>query len=696
MSRTTDPYTLWSHETDERAEKKRAAADRPKRRRKDAGLWYYNLSEKQRRAEDDRIAHALANVEADFREVEKFELTKASLPEQPSEIRPQRQVTFRLADGSVVSSSDDEDVRPSRRPRQRTVSSSDEDAGDPPSMLKGRVAKGSSSTDDRGVGESERVAKLSNERETSYTRFHSLLEGFFSESGGSDADSTSSSLTKADVIRKRRERIEKRQNLVDRICYGHRSSSDDSGLKRSFVQTSVLTGSPPSKLSSGAANSSSRTDDRESGRVEPETSGAFFHDLSKKDVNRGSASSDSERASSSLTKAAVIRKRRERIEKIQSVIEEICSSYRSYRDKLSPKRSSQQTSMVTPKSRRFSGRHSHVRRTLWNRTARFTPSPKSGTQSEDPLAGLEQHQSRSSDLEQQQSQSSDLEQHQSRPSFSLSSAASSFADEPARCASLPVKVWHSTPQGAPRRFISLLGTRAAQPPPPRATLVMKTLTDDWLERTGRRGPRDVLDRGERCWSSSRSPNEPPSNVPSAAPSPVPHAASRGSRLLPASRCNDESWTSQRSVDGAEKSTLIRIGIGDNRERVLSSDALTASSAITSFCAESLRGSRASQVPQQPQTNQAVAHPPVDLLEQLLGLCRQEAPVTFEAALRLTEDCQKCRKLGEGSSADVYMIRRQKDEESAVKVIPVGSEPDQNGELPMSLASVIAEGDRALA
>ncbi|KAH7982278.1 hypothetical protein HPB52_003578 [Rhipicephalus sanguineus] len=265
---------------------------------------------------------------------------------------------FRLADGSVVSSSDDEDVHPSRRSRQRIVSSSDDDAGDPPSTVKGRVANSSSGTDHRGVGERRRVAKLSNEWETSDTGLHSLLEGFSCESAGSDAESTTSSLTKADVIRKRRERIEKRQNLVERICSGHRRSSDDSGLKRSFLRTSVLTGSPPSKQNSGAANSSSRTDDhgvRESGRVAPEAFGALFHSLSKEDVNRGSTSSDVERASSSLTKADVIRKRRERIAKHQSVVEEISSSHRSSSDKSSLKRSLQQTFVATPKSGRFSG-----------------------------------------------------------------------------------------------------------------------------------------------------------------------------------------------------------------------------------------------------------------------------------------------------------------------------------------------------
>nr|XP_037289756.1 serine/threonine-protein kinase haspin-like [Rhipicephalus microplus] len=56
-----------------------------------------------------------------------------------------------------------------------------------------------------------------------------------------------------------------------------------------------------------------------------------------------------------------------------------------------------------------------------------------------------------------------------------------------------------------------------------------------------------------------------------------------------------------------------------------------------------------------------------------------------------DDCLKCRKLGEGCTADVYLLQRPNGEESVVKVIPVGSERNIYGELPMPLANIITEG-----
>ncbi|XP_070389465.1 serine/threonine-protein kinase haspin homolog [Dermacentor albipictus] len=82
--------------------------------------------------------------------------------------------------------------------------------------------------------------------------------------------------------------------------------------------------------------------------------------------------------------------------------------------------------------------------------------------------------------------------------------------------------------------------------------------------------------------------------------------------------------------------------------------------------------------------------PATVQQQLLKHCQQEAPVTFEVALRLTDDCRRCLKLGEGCTADVYRIRRPSGHESAVKVIPVGGSRNEDGELPMSLSSVILE------
>ncbi|KAL3187862.1 hypothetical protein MRX96_000483 [Rhipicephalus microplus] len=85
------------------------------------------------------------------------------------------------------------------------------------------------------------------------------------------------------------------------------------------------------------------------------------------------------------------------------------------------------------------------------------------------------------------------------------------------------------------------------------------------------------------------------------------------------------------------------------------------------------------------------HEPMDLTQQLLQICDYNAVLTFEVALRFTEDCRKCVKLGEGCTADVYLIQRLSGEESAVKVIPLRNKRDEYSELPMPLASIIAEG-----
>ncbi|XP_049271364.1 uncharacterized protein LOC125758345 [Rhipicephalus sanguineus] len=546
---------------DEEAEKE-AGTGRTKRKRCPMGMWYYNLSERQRRAEDERIARELAHVEADFREVQKFEIT-AGLPESFCGAHLPRRVTFRLIDGS---SSDDEGVSATRRSNHRILSSSDDDnAASAPRTLEGSVADNSTLNKDPSESSSG-VVHLSKDRETSGALLYSILE---EEAGGeSDAGRASSSLTKADVLQRRRKRIEERQNLVEEMSSGNRSSSDKSTLKRSILQTFV----------------------------------------------------------------------------------------------------------ITPKSRRISGRNSYVPRTLYAEAARATPSPKSSSEES----------------------SASLEQREPRPLFYLSSAASSFTDEQARSTSTPVGILYSTP----RRVISLPDTSAAHAPHyPRGVLVTKAASAGRTQRAGHRRRREVLDRGE-TQVLAKTPEagfaaagsifrgaQPPTKPPSAGLRPVPLVVTSDTRPPQAS---------QTSVGSANRSTLIRIGIGDNRERVLSSDALSPSSAIVSFC--SLSRSCTSEVAQHTRTDQAEETPaahvdatPVDLIQQLLNICEQEAAVTFEVALRLTEDCHKCRKLGEGCTADVYLPQRPSGEESAVKVIPVGSERNVWGELPVPLASIIAEG-----
>ncbi|KAH7982598.1 hypothetical protein HPB52_006049 [Rhipicephalus sanguineus] len=377
---------------DEEAEKK-AGTGRTKQKRCPMGMWYYNLSERQRRAEDERIARELAHVEADFREVQKFEITyapieyrtrgsslsprtppprvssrpspqpstsRAGLPESFCGAHLPRRVTFRLTDGS---SSDDEGAGATRRSSHRIVSSSDDDNGaSAPRTLEGSVADSSTLNKDPGESSSG-VVQLSKDRETSGALLYSILD---EEAGGeSDAGRASSSLTKADVVQRRRKRIEERQNLVEEMSSGSRSSSDKSTLKRSILQTFV----------------------------------------------------------------------------------------------------------ITPKSRRISGRISYVPRTLYAEAVRATPSPKSSSE-ESPAS---------------------LEQREPRPLFYLSSAASSFTDEPARSTSTPVGMLYSTPL----RVISLPDTSAAHAPHyPRGLFVTKAASADRTQRAGRRRRRQVLDRGE--------------------------------------------------------------------------------------------------------------------------------------------------------------------------------------------------------
>lgn len=607
--------TFWEEKD---AEKESAATRRAKKERLAMGMWYYTLNKKRQQEENERIARKLASIEADFREVENFQITyapveyrtrgsslsprtpprkvsspqasippspqpstsKAGPPERRRRTLPQRQVMFRLADGSVVSSSDDEEVRPSRRSRQRIVSSSDDDdAASPPSVLKSGIARSSSGTDDRGAGEIGRVSQLSRERGTSGASLHGVLkENVDAEGAGSDLESASSSLTKADVIRKRRERIEKRQTLIEEICSGQRVSSTESTPKRPFLRTSF----------------------------------------------------------------------------------------------------------TTPKSRRISGFYSRVSKKLWPRTTRATPSPNSETDNEDPLAGLVKR--------------------QSRPSFCLSSAGSSFADAPAKSGTKSSAVWHSTPRRAQRGFFSLLGTRAACALASSSTFMRRAASADMPQRAHLR---NVLDRGEvlvlvkapeqgsTAAGSSFRGARPPVYAASAVSSRMSHATASNSRTLLSSRRHDDSSLSQSGVEAANRSTVIRIGMGDNRERILSSDAFSASSVIASLCGKSrsvtlqaAKGGHTDQAEKAPAA-QADADD-VDLMEELLEICQQKDPMKFDDALRLSQECEKCHKLGEGCTADVYLVRRPSGEESAVKIIPVGTERNLNGELPMSLANIIAE------
>lgn len=265
-------------------EKKKAAAKRAKREYSSPWMRYYNLSAKQRRAEDKRIADKLAAVEAEFREVEEFELTyvpfeyrtrgsslsphtpspkkaapasdavlpasplpstsKAGLPEPPREAQQpdDRRVKFRLVDGPVVSSSDDEDITyVSRGSRKRLVYTSDDDANArrPPTASERRVHDVSSEDDDV----SGRVVRLSKVRETpgAMPCVGIREEDVDREGGGAAERASSSSLTRADIIRKRKERIARQRSLIEEISSGYRSSSDESSRKRSFHRTPAVT-----------------------------------------------------------------------------------------------------------------------------------------------------------------------------------------------------------------------------------------------------------------------------------------------------------------------------------------------------------------------------------------------------------------------------------------------------------------------
>ncbi|XP_070385141.1 uncharacterized protein [Dermacentor albipictus] len=605
-SDTSDILPRFSGPWDE----KKAAAKRVKPVDSSPWMRYYNLNAKQRRAEDERNANKLAAKAAEFREIEKFELSYApfeyrtrgsslspktpprkglrvpassavvpasagtatsneGLPEPPRETprepprkaQPHRRVLFRLADGSVVSSSDDEDTHVSRCSLKRLVCSDDDnDVGSPPTASEGRVDDISSATDD-DAGASGRVAQLSRARETSSALPRSVREEDFDRASGDAGDpqrASSSSLTRADVIGKRRKRIERQRSLLEEICSGHRSSSDESSRNRSLRRTSV----------------------------------------------------------------------------------------------------------VTPTGRSVAGRPSSVRRTLC-----ATPSPTSSV--EDPLCLWERGRTPSS-----LRLSSD------------DSATTSFAKPRARTCRGPLRVWHSTPHKAPRGFLSLRDFRGSDSAALRGTLV-NAAGASWTQCSGRR--LEALDRGEVLVITKQVPEsqegtnlvgQPPTGPPSAAPS-------------PASRRHDESSITRRSVDAAEWSTAIRFGVGSSRERVLLSDALSPLSAIASFCARSRScTSQAAQDPLREQREQVPAARddagPATVQQQLLKHCQQEAPVTFEVALRLTDDCRRCFKLGEGCTADVYRIRRPSGDESAVKVIPVGGGRNEHGELPMSLSSVILE------
>ncbi|XP_075736659.1 uncharacterized protein LOC119161804 isoform X3 [Rhipicephalus microplus] len=593
---------------DDKANKKA----RTKKKKAPCGTWYYNLSEKERRAEDKRIARELAHVEAEFCEIEKFEITYMPIEyrtrgsslsprtppprssQEPSKsphspkpstretglleslhaVQPQRQVALRETNGMVVSSFDDEGVQTIRRSRQRIVSNSDyDDAASPPSTFKRSVADRRRLSEDADQSNS-RVAQILKDREMSAALLHCISEEDVRDER--DAECPPSSLTKADIIQRRRTRIQKHKNIE--------------------------------LVSSG-----------------------------------------------------------------------ICSS----RDEAKPKRSLLQTSVETPKSRRISGRYSS--KMLWTGAPRAT-SLKSGSSSESARASSEER--------------------KDRPSFYLSSAASSFTDVPVRGAKMPAATWHSTPHSTPRRLIPLRDTSAAHATQHTAgMLVGKAASVDRMQHVGRDLLYQVLNRGETLvltklaepvLGSRLRSSQPPSKLLGAAPSPVPQAVTSGTRPPKASGRHDDSATSRTSVCPADRSTLIRIGIGDNRERVLCSDASSASSAIASFC--SSVGSHTSQAAKQAWTDQveetAVTYSdsqPVDLTQQLLEICEQETAVTFEVALRIRDDCLKCRKLGEGCTADVYLLQRPSGEESAVKVIPVGRERNMYGELPMPLASIIAEG-----
>ncbi|XP_064485244.1 serine/threonine-protein kinase haspin-like [Ornithodoros turicata] len=106
-------------------------------------------------------------------------------------------------------------------------------------------------------------------------------------------------------------------------------------------------------------------------------------------------------------------------------------------------------------------------------------------------------------------------------------------------------------------------------------------------------------------------------------------------------------------------------------RVLSSTLASDTSALRSFLAPS-----------------APEDVPLDPLQELLSICSQTCLITFEQALRLSK-IKECKKLGEGSYGEVFLVSHQQ-EVSAVKVVPIEGAVLYNGDEQLTARNILAE------
>ncbi|XP_077563931.1 uncharacterized protein LOC144179446 [Haemaphysalis longicornis] len=276
---------------------------------------------------------------------------------------------------------------------------------------------------------------------------------------------------------------------------------------------------------------------------------------------------------------------------------------------------------------------------------------------------------------------------------SLSSGSGGSKDTHRSKAGSAFSVWHSTPVvGWPRATPSPTGVGCVHGS---SRQMFAAGADRLLDENLRRR---ALDRGDiRVELTISEPGQQASSAGVAAhgtdqTEAMQHHGTSGSSQqrgrLPAQSGAFTSGSSGSST--AHRSIVVRIGLGWSRERVLVSNAASATSAIASFCGEE-------EPPEQHLNASGASYnvEPEDILNQLLKLCGQERPVTFEEALQLGQNKgipQVIRKLGEGCAGEVYLVRRGalRADESVLKVVPVGGNRLVDGLKPQSLAGASAE------
>ncbi|KAK8779544.1 hypothetical protein V5799_019115 [Amblyomma americanum] len=585
--------------------------------------WYYNLSDKQRAAENKRLRKEFAGVEKEFKEIEKFQLvtepftykTRGSSlspntpPPKPrtttsdssimaprdrylstslrtvslsdstlsisSKASESRRVTFRPADGSVVSSGDECSVPP-KRPAFGGRALKYDDDHRPPEEADDTESSAWDSSGSEQCNESRRRHIVPSKTSMLSLKQHSSRD----QNAG-----TSTSLTKAEVIMKRKERIERQRSFLGDIPgYRHRSSSEESGASRNVL-------------------------------AKPASIPLKSYSLAKRNQDGALA------------------------ENIGLV-------------------------------------HESARRRLWPATsldASPVPAPRRAyDEFEDPLPPWSRPQR--------------LQGARASRASSSTSALYSFR-EGAQKRGPPTSVWHSTPLESKK---APAGAKTSQLSFSRGPLSTSR------ERRSHSGFR-VLDKGEDLIQISLREHGTAGGSGAKRPSATAsihtaHAGTSGLQQPPSHR--DPSSTKSKSSGAANRSTVIRFGVGNNRERVLVSHSTSASSAIASFCAEGRSAAEPST--QEAEEEQDANRYPFgeavrgDAISQLLKLCGQSIPVTFEDALRLSEECLSSRKLGEGCSADVYLIRREGAYDSVVKVVRVGGESRAGAEKPRSVAGANPE------